>query len=403
MQYFTFNVSFARFLLISKFETMSAIDLTNVTPIPIDDLKSLFRCAAKKIDSIKGLRLDKYFFLTAGIAIASPKRIQPFQGRDELIAKQKECALALRDVVKPLRKGTVTHKPLPEWVEAEKERKALAQSKSAKQKYARRKLTEQDELQKLGISLKTPESIDRKALDDYGKDGAPDYSRIMDYVRCTLYVKDAKDIVRLSNQFRPCNNPNTIYFENSFACKNDKTGVRRLMINYKLPNGCIAEIQVVHAEAEKAYLRSHDAYRKERAVKDAGSKTALRGQFDPSTSKALGKVEGSAHQERVTTNEKINQDLGLNGLVLQRSFASIDGFPVMRVYNPFTLNTFTVVPNPITGFYEIDDRFLKIIDNPDKFKDKEVKTINRDTFITRSTALLHSNEARNLILEHAHG
>lgn len=369
---------------------MSAIELNHVTNIPLDRLSELAKHAK---NPPKSLSLSKRFFLMAGILINKPARKQPETSLDSILSQIDESGAQLLDVVRFIeKKGWARPKPSPEWVDAEKERKFQETSKTARRNAQKRRLSDSETLQKYGISFKSQHSIERKAANEYMTPEGPDYSRITDYVRTTLHVRSLKDIVTLSNYFRPCNNPNTVAFENSFACKNDENGMRRLKIVYRLPNGFLVEIQVHHPKAELAYKKSHDAYEIERGIADAAPRAT-----DPQTHRALGKLHVTARTRRLSINEKVNEDLGLNGLVLQRKYFTINGFPVMHVYNPFTTNAFTVVPNPLTGFFEVDDRFRGFLEKPTK--GYSVAETTRDDFIIKSTALSHSPQVKDILME----
>lgn len=370
---------------------MSAIDTRNETGIRLEDLSRLFRLANKAEKSLKLPDVTRRFFLVAGIPITPAIPHQPYTSRDEIIAAQQESARLLLSVVKVVQRNGIKPKPLPEWVEAENIRlsKAKTGSSKARIKSRRRVLTEEQELHKYGISCKTPQSMDRKARDKY----QGDYSRISDPVRVTLYAQNLPAIRSMANHFRPCNNPSVVEFEDSFSCKDDEKGIRRLMIKYKLANGCIGEIQVLDGRAEAAYKKSHEKYGIERAVGNATRKT-----FDTQMQKRLGLLQSHAHHERVALNEDVNERLGLNGLVLRRDFFTVNGFPVMHVYDPFTTETYAVVPNPITSLYEIDNRFAVVIEN-DADKKFKVEPSTRAAFIQRSNVLIHSEATKAVIIE----
>ena len=49
--------------------------------------------------------------------------------------------------------------------------------------------------------------------------------------------------------------------------------------------------------------------------------------------------------------------------MLGRKFYSIDGFPVIVIDDPLKETRFALVPNPVTGFWETDQRFLNVLND----------------------------------------
>ncbi len=242
-----------------------------------------------------------------------------------------------------------------------------------------------------GISIKSDTSLHKKARDEYGDDPHP-YSRVVDMVRCTILSDTPQDIQILSEHFRPCAMPTVVRFKNDFARVNAERGnIRRLHINVRVPDsdGHVAEIFVYFGPAYEKYETSRQAYGHMRTARAAEERAVLRGLHHKAVA-AASKIKAQAARARVAANDLAALDV--RDLVVNPRFFSVNDFPVVVVESAYDNMSFALVPNPASGFWAIDQRFLKIIeDDLDGFK---IDRITPYEVSVRAQALIENTELR---------
>ena len=214
-----------------------------------------------------------------------------------------------------------------------------------------------------GISLKEITKIIDKAHKDY----AGDISRVVDMVRCTILAGDVQDLQTLSEIFRPCANPNVVRYRNEFNRVNPGKGdIRRLQVNVALPNaeGHVAEILIFYGPSAEKYEQSRAAYGRERAAKDAVIRGAVNAvDVGYKAIARANKYGAKAARERSRANAEAADFPEVRSLVMNQQAYLINGFPVIVSDDAHEGKRFALVPDPKTGFWETDQRFLEIIES----------------------------------------
>lgn len=196
-----------------------------------------------------------------------------------------------------------------------------------------------------------------------------------DFCRAFIYVTDVKQLIKLTNFFRPSNNSKVLLFEDTFAVPKLETDLRRVQIKIRLPNGHIAEIQIRHAKMKHAFEASHEAYEK---VASATKR------FPNPETRPLEVQKTIEHYGRKRYDANHNAALklpSLQKLIHKRSFFRVNDTPVMLVEEPFTGESYTVIPKMTKEgpMFVIDNSFMSSL------KDKEItQTSNREAFISAS-------------------
>lgn len=244
-----------------------------------------------------------------------------------------------------------------------------------------------------GISLKSIQAIKNKADEDY----KGDIARVVDTVRCTILAGDIDDLQLLSEIFRPCArglfSPDVdfevIRYRNEFNRINpEKAGIRRLQVNIKMPEaeGHVGEILIFFGPSAAKYDASRAAYEEERANKKAITRAVLRGQGHETTKKL---ITNAARAKRVRTqaNEEAANFPEVRALVMNQSVYEVDDFPVVVNDDGRTGQRFALVPNPVSGLWETDQRFLDVIERPDAYPDLKVHSSSIHEARVRGEAL----------------
>lgn len=250
------------------------------------------------------------------------------------------------------------------------------------------------EIDDYGFSRKSKKKIRTKADKDYNGD----QRRVVDIVRTTLLAYSAEDIQKISEALRPCAMPNVVRFQNEFAQPNMQHGTRRLLINFRAANGHVAEIQVFHKAAKDIYDASRQKYSEQQAAEDAKNRAG----WITTGWQALVSADifrQKAEKERLAANEAAARLPDVSILQTRQEFFLIDDFPVMLVHDNWEKQRFTVVPNPLSGLWETDQRFLEILDNRDG--DADIKEITRDEAAQRAIALSRTEEIKTLLSHNA--
>lgn len=348
-----------------KHITPVALRSDNETPLNLGELEvymnMVFDRAAKLEQSLESQR-NRDFFFAAGTR-ASPITPRHASRKKDTILEQRDAASdGLIKVVKgalAIARKTKLHVPTAE-------------------------------IDKNGISRKVLDSIERKVKREYKDDPAP-YSRVVDMVRCTLLSETADDIQILSEYFRPCAMPEVVRYQNDFSHINTQRGnIRRLHINVRIPSagGHIGEIFVYDARGYQHYEKSRKEYGLERDAKAAEERVVLRG-ADHKTIRSASKAKVRAGQARVNANNLAASAPDIRDLVTNQKSFLIDDFPVVVVESAYEGERYAIVPNPVTGYWETDQRFLDIIENP---KAHHVERVIPYDIAVRAQALVESTE-----------
>lgn len=195
-----------------------------------------------------------------------------------------------------------------------------------------------------------------------------------DYCRAFLYPENAKQIIQLQEFFKPENNSAVRLYEDSISVPKAQSGLPRIKIKYKLQNDHIAEIQIVPKQFKKAFNASHKPYERENAL--------IKRFSDPTSRPApiQKMIDRYATERKQLNNNGHRKTAYLKDLIHQRDFFKVGDTPVMRVHEPFTRDTYTVVArNTEQGpMYVKDNSYLPRINN----RDSDVRCIQRDLFVT---------------------
>lgn len=238
-----------------------------------------------------------------------------------------------------------------------------------------------------GFSLKGDSRIDEKA-EEYGSidtDPRP-YSRVVDTLRTTLLAEKAEDIQRLSEYFRPCAMGGVVRFFNAFSQPDQANNLRRILINARMATGLVAEIQIQHADTSDLYDASQRAYEMERAANYALTRATA------STTRKVGLISKSSHKTRLQNNTEAASIQEVAVLQSRREFLSVSGYPVVINHDNWEENRFALVPNPQSGLWETDNRFLRLIDDG-----RDVEQITPNETQLRALAVNNHHELRQML------
>lgn len=217
-----------------------------------------------------------------------------------------------------------------------------------------------------------------KANSDY--DG--DYSRVCDIKRASIYFETLAEYERAERLFTPASNSSVIRFQDDIAFPSDNGKPRRLHINLITPNGHVTEIQGRLKGMEKAYKRTEDIYSHIRATN-----AYLDTHPDCPTYADLTKRVGTWQAERDRIHRQAEEKCGADKAVRDVKFFYVDGVPVVKTYKPLSGEHETLVPDPRTGTFMRDNRFLAMLSDPNRGIDVDVPEI---AFRARSAAIIHA-------------
>jgi len=222
-----------------------------------------------------------------------------------------------------------------------------------------------------GISIKRRDAMYKKAEKKY----KGDLTGIVDPVRCTLLAENSDELQLLSEIFRPCAHGlflpdadfEVVRYRNEFNRVNpEKGGIRRLQVNVKMPgaDGLIGEIMAFYGPSAAKYDISRDAYGEERSSDDALKRAILHGQHGPETTMRTQRRKTQAQQKRRRANDEAADFPEVRALTMDQHAYTINEFPVIINDDAFRGQSFAIVPNPASGYWETDQRFLDIIEYP---------------------------------------
>jgi len=215
-------------------------------------------------------------------------------------------------------------------------------------------------------------------------------------VRCTILAGNVDELQILSEIFRPCSNPNVIRYRNEFNGVNpDKGGIRRLQVNLALPeaDGHVAEILVFYGPSADKYDLSRAAYGIKRSADDAAARSEKRpGNYEATV--IAGKLSVKAEETRRQANEEAANFPEVRSLTMSQRAYEINQFPVIVNEDGREGQRFALVPNPVSGLWETDQRFLDVIDHPENYDDVKVLDSNIFDARVRAEALCRSENLK---------
>lgn len=225
--------------------------------------------------------------------------------------------------------------------------------------------------------------ISQKARTDY--DGKVE--RVVDPIRATIEIKSLGEYRRATRLFSPADNSSVVRFQDGFAKPDNDGGLRRILVNYKLSNGMIAEIQVRHAGMEKAYDKTAGLYSRIRAFRaELEDHTKERSE---ATTNAMSHKLHTWLDKRKKLHDDAATKAGMDAAILKRDFFFVNGFPVVKLFSPATGEYETLIPDVKSGRFVRDNRLLTVIDDPEQNVSRDVP---RDAFIAKCVALVRSPE-----------
>jgi len=247
-----------------------------------------------------------------------------------------------------------------------------------------------------GISLKDINLIKKKAQKKY----QGDMGRVVDPVRCTILAGDVNDLQLLSEIFRPCSDgvllPNANFevlrYRNEFNRINpEKGGIRRIQANIKMPevDGYVGEIMVFFGPSAAKYDISRNAYGKQRGAEDALDRSYGKAGYEAVV--VAGTMAKNANKERTKANQEAVDFPEVRALVMQQTAYEINDFPVIINEDGREGQAFALVPNPASGVWETDQRFLDVIQNPEAYPDLKIIKSNIHEAKIRGEALCRNS------------
>jgi hypothetical protein len=247
-----------------------------------------------------------------------------------------------------------------------------------------------------GINFKSIKAISKKANKDYGGD----VSRVVDMVRCTILAGDIRDLQILSEMFRPCANPKILRYRNEFNRVNPEKGdIRRLQVNPVLESagGHVGEILVFYGPSAVKYEESREAYGVKRMAEEAIDRSDGRSADQTAIVKASILAE-KAERKRKLANREAASFPQIAKLRMGQQAFSINEFPVVVNDDAREGQRFALVPNPASGLWETDQRFLDIIDNPNDYDGYAVDPLSQFDASVRGHALCRSMELHDHLI-----
>ena len=166
--------------------------------------------------------------------------------------------------------------------------------------------------------IKTPESIDRKALKGY--DG--DYSRVVDVLAASLVFDTEEDLLRAAEFLREDNR--VVRIKDRWASPG-ADGYRDYMLNVRLPGKFVVELQLHHGGVlEAKNLVGHELYKLAELLHERGNRTLWEGvlslsreiyekalETGQSAPAALSASSLETLQALRLNQESVSQDIGL--------------------------------------------------------------------------------------------
>lgn len=190
------------------------------------------------------------------------------------------------------------------------------------------------------------------------------YSRVADLIRTTLTFHDDRNGQKLSEIFRPCAMGNVVRYVNTILAPTDDGKPRRILANLRSKSGLLMEFQIRRKSADALYDDSEDAYQGRRALL-AGVARASTHTSDAQVFRRLGRLSEQAISARWRKNQEASSLDDGTKLTSKFRYLSVHGFPIAENLDAWEGERFAIVPNPKSGFWETDQRFLKLIDHPD--------------------------------------
>lgn len=229
--------------------------------------------------------------------------------------------------------------------------------------------------------VKTMHRMKEKAGTDYNGD----ISRIIDPLRCSIYIKSIEQYHRAERFLSPDTNSDILRYENAFARPDESGGQRRVKANPRISNGLITEFQVRHEGMEKAYGETADLYKRIRHIE---ARMMQNPNMDNAQALALGQKHAGLIAERVSIHNAAAAACGMDRVVLQRDLMLVDDMPVVKNYDPSTGEFSTLIPDAQTGRFRRDNSYLYKLDNPGRVQ----KNIPREAFLARCMAMVPNPE-----------
>lgn len=249
---------------------------------------------------------------------------------------------------------------------------------TAVQEYARRG----DAADFVIVDPKALHRTHKKAMEDYNGD----YARVCDIQRASIIVDSAKQYKKVTNLLLPGRNSSVVRLQDGFASPDKDGGLRRVLANVVMSNGHVTEIQVRHAVMEKSYERSAPLWRDIRAMR---ARLSLEGD-KMSAEEQTNLRKSLTHKEHRRFMLHENAAKKMDNVVIDRTFHSVDGFPVLKTHDRFTGEFNAVVPDVQSGNFVTDNRFLPLLED----KNRNTADISRETFIRQCVAMVSSSQAK---------
>jgi len=359
-----------------KFQTPAPLREDNVTPLSLSMLDNYINSVADVYLTLAELRANqknKPTIVQAGTRVAASTPAHPSKDEIDVLSQRDKTAEEMLKLVNA----------------------ALKLAKKTKLK-----LPPDSRRKKDGIFLKGMPKIRWKTDNDY----QGDISRVVDMVRCTLLCDDVNDIQLLSEIFRPCAeaplstdvNYEVVRYRNEFNRINpEKGGIRRIQLNiaFEDAGGHVGEILVFYGPSSEKYDVSRKEYGHQAAAEEGIRKSIERSNDHKVISKLSRKVSDAKNKRRKANDEAADFPQ-VRALTMNQRAYEINQFPVIINEDAHQGITFALVPNPLTGFWETDQRFLDIIENPRDYPSFNISESNIPDAVLRAEALCHSTSLK---------
>lgn len=216
-----------------------------------------------------------------------------------------------------------------------------------------------------------------KGREDY--DGAFDH--VLDIKRSSIYISTANEQERAERLLTPANNSAVVRLHDGIGFPDESGKPRRMLASLEMSNGHIGECQIRLLGMEKAYKRTSGIYQHIRATEGC----LKHNNIDPDTRQFLLKKVATWQGERDRIHTQAEHKSGADKLVKQIRFCYVDGVPVAQIHRPISKEYEALIPDPATGKFARDNRFLSMLEDPARAVQLDVPEI---AFRARCAALV---------------
>jgi hypothetical protein len=215
-----------------------------------------------------------------------------------------------------------------------------------------------------------------------------------DLAAIAVFSRTERDLIRHTNNFRPCNNAMVAQMKektatpedgSSFAANTIKIIIERDIGTFeKVPFVC--EIQSMLDGCQKEYKSTHKGIEEQRGLLKFFNLGERKGRQDPNVLVAAGYVRDKAEKKLRKTNQAMAKATGLDELQQNRTYYMVDDVPVMHATNKRGDDLY-LIPDTKTGLYRHEASYANKI--------QRGTVIKREDFIIASRALVPTPDVSN--------